>query len=144
MGLGVLVDTNHSVLCAGGFIIQVMPFADDAVITKLEENLKHIPYVTDMMRDGASPEEILRRALDGFDLEILETKPVRFFCNCTRERTERALMLLGEAELTEIAKQKEGTTLTCRFCGKKYHYSSGEILSLREELISRNRDEMPS
>ena len=134
VGLGVLVDTDHSVLCAGGFIIQVMPFAEDEVITKLEENLKKIPYVTDMMRDGASPEEILKRALEGFDLEILETKPVRFFCNCTRERTERALMLLGEAELTEIAKQKEGTTLTCQFCGKKYHYTAEEILALREEL----------
>ena len=134
VGLGVLVDTDHSVLCAGGFIVQVMPFADDAVITKLEENLKHIPYVTDMQREGASPEDMLRRVLEGFDLEILETKPVRFFCNCTRERTERALMLLGEDELSEIAKQKEGTTLTCQFCGKKYHYSAEEILALREEV----------
>ena len=134
VGLGVLMNRNNTVREAGGFIIQLMPFASDATIDRLEQNLKNIPYVTDMMREGAAPEDLLRRALDGFDLHILEKKPVRFFCNCTRERTEAALLLLGEDELREIGKQTEGTDLTCQFCGKSYHFSPEQIQKLIAEL----------
>ena len=136
VGLGVLMNKNHTVRCAGGFIIQVMPGADDEVIDRLEENLRHIPYVTDMQREGASPEDMLSRALNGFDLHIYEKKPVRFSCSCSRERTERALLLLGARELSEIAKQPGGTNLRCQFCSKTYHFTTEQIRRLQEEALA--------
>jgi len=137
VGLGVLINKDISVREAGGFIVQVMPFATDETVAKLEENLKNIPHVTDMMRDGAGPEDLLERALAGFDVEITDRRDVAFRCNCTRERTDRALLLLGEDELSELMMQKDGTSLQCQFCGKKYHYSPAQLLSLKEELVSQ-------
>ncbi len=136
VGLGVLMNRENTVRCAGGFIVQVMPDADEEVVSKLEKNLSGIPYVTDMQREGASPEDILARVLDGFDLHINETVPVRFFCGCSREKTERALLLLGETEIGEIAKMKQGTDLRCQFCGKTYHFSPEQLRRLRMEAAS--------
>ncbi len=139
VGLGVLVNEDASVRCAGGFIVQVMPSAAEETIARLEENVKGIPYVTDMQREGATPETMLARILDGFDVEITEKKPVRFYCNCDRDRTDRALLLLGEEELSVIGKQTEGTDLTCQFCGEKYHYEPADIEKLRRELQAQKR-----
>ena len=131
VGLGVLVHEDHSVWEAGGFIIQVMPFASDETISRLEENMKDIPYVTDMLREGKTPEDLLARALQGFDIEITEKKPVKFYCNCSRERTDKALILLDDVELDQIEAQEEGTNLTCHFCGKSYHYTPEDIRELK-------------
>lgn len=140
VGLGVFVGRDHTVLHAGGFLVQVMPHASEETISKLEENLKDIPYVTDMQREGMTPEDLLARVLQGFDIEITEKKEVSFYCNCDRDRTDRALLLLGEEELAEIEKQTEGTDLTCQFCGKVYHYTPAGIRKLRAELMAQNRN----
>ena len=137
VGLGVLVNEDLSVREAGGFLIQVMPFASEETIARLEKNLQDIPYVTDMMRKNMGPEDLLARALQGFDLFVTERRPVRFYCNCSRDRTDRALLLLGEKELYEMEKQPEGTDLRCQFCGKKYHYAPAELRALREELAGQ-------
>ena len=102
VGLGVLMEKDNTVKQAGGFIIQLMPFADDSVITKLEENLRGVDSVTKMFEDGNSPEQILEILLRGFDLEIMETSPVEFYCNCTKDRVEKALISIGKKDLQEL------------------------------------------
>lgn len=134
VGLGVLVDTDYSVKHAGGFIIQLMPFATEETISRLENNMKNVGYVTEMLDAGLSPEDMLTRVLDGFDVEITQTLPVQFHCNCSRDRVERALKLLGKAELDSIIEEGHETELACHFCGKKYQFSVDEIRGLRAEL----------
>ena len=86
VGLGVLMEGDNTVRCAGGFIVQVMPFIEDAVLNRLEENIKNIQSVTSMLDNGHTPEEMLARVLDGLDLEITDTMPAKFSCNCSKER----------------------------------------------------------
>lgn len=135
VGLGVLVDTDHSVKHAGGFIVQLMPFASDATVSRLEENAKNLEYVTDMLDHGLSPEEMLRKVLDGFDVEITGTMPVQFHCSCSRERVEGALKLLGADELDSmIAEDRSSgkdTELSCQFCGKRYRFTADELEKIR-------------
>lgn len=136
VGLGVLVDTDLSVKKAGGFLIQLMPFASEETISRLEQNLSSIRYVTDMMEDGMSPEDMLREALTGFDdLKITDKTPVQFHCNCSRDRVSRALMLIGKEELTFMIEEAKPVKLSCQFCGSKYSFSTAEL----EEIRSRVR-----
>ena len=90
VGLGVLMEKDNTVKQAGGFIIQVMPFVEDAVLDKLEENIKKIDSVTAMLDKGYTPEQILETVLEGMDVEFTDTVPTRFYCNCTKERVEKA------------------------------------------------------
>lgn len=137
VGLGVLVNTDCSVKQAGGFLIQLMPFASEKTISQLEENLQAIPYVTDMMEDGLTPEGMLAAALKGFDdLRITDTMPVQFHCNCSRERVERALSLLGEPELTSMIRENRPFDLSCQFCGRQYHFSCPELEKIRDEVTA--------
>lgn len=133
VGLGVLVDTDMTVRQAGGFIVQLMPFAQEETIAKLEENLKAFGYVTDRMEEGATPEIMLQKVLEGFDVEITEKIPVQFKCNCSRERVEAALMLLGKKELTEMIDDGKEIELSCHFCGAKYTFSTDELVRIREK-----------
>ena len=139
VGLGVLMNHDNTVKRAGGFIIQLMPFASDEVIDRLEENLRKFGYVTDVLDDGNSPEDMLRLALDGFDVEITDRRPVQFHCNCDRERVERALLLIGEEELTDIIDKGEPIELSCQFCGKKYPFSLIELARIRDELRGQKK-----
>ena len=135
VGLGVLVDTDRTVRKAGGFIIQLMPFTSDETIDKLEKNLKNIPYVvTEMLEEGLNPEGMLERVLDGFDVRMTGKMPVQFHCNCTRDRVERALMLLGEPELVSMIEAGREVELACQFCGKKYRFSVDDLKKIREGL----------
>lgn len=134
VGLGVLVDTDRTVRKAGGFIIQLMPFTSDETIDKLEKNLKNIPYVTEMLEEGLNPEGMLGRVLDGFDVHMTGKMPVQFHCNCTRDRVERALMLLGEPELVSMIEAGRKVELACQFCGKKYRFSVDDLKKIREGL----------
>ena len=134
VGLGVLVDTDHTVRKAGGFLIQLMPFASEETIRRLEKNLSSIRYVTEMLEDGMTPEDMLREALRGFDdLRITDETKVQFHCNCSRERVSRALSLLGEKELTSMIEEKKPVELSCSFCGRKYAFSVAELEKIREK-----------
>ena len=136
VGLGVLVGGDKSVLQAGGFLIQLMPFASEETITQLEQNIRQAPAVTELLREGLSPEDMLARLLDGFSLEVTETLPVAFHCNCSKERVEKALLLIGKDALEEIAKDGKEEKVNCRFCNKSYVFSPDElkkILSRRSE-----------
>ena len=134
VGLGVLVDTDHTVKKAGGFLIQLMPFASDETIGRLEKNLSSIRYVTEMLDDGMGPEDMLQEALKGFDdLRITDKTNVQFHCNCSRDRVSRALALLGEKELTAMIEEKKPAELSCSFCGSQYVFSVAELEEIREK-----------
>ncbi|MBR3607233.1 MAG: Hsp33 family molecular chaperone HslO, partial [Lachnospiraceae bacterium] len=106
VGLGVLMDKEtNTVKQAGGFIIQLMPFADERVISRLEENLKSVTSVTSLFEEGKGPEEILETLLKGFDLEITDKIPVEFYCNCDKKRVEKALISIGKKELEEMIRE---------------------------------------
>lgn len=128
--LGVLVDTDLTVLYAGGFIAQLMPGASEETISRLEENMDALPPVTRMLADGLTEEQIALRVLAGFDPAIVSSAQVEYRCNCSRERVERALISLGKEELIKMANEQPVTEVDCHFCNRKYRYSHVEIRAL--------------
>lgn len=132
-GLGVLVNPDdEQVLLAGGFLIQLLPTADDETITKVENGLKGLKSVTAMMSDGLSPEEICKKILPEFNLELLDKSNVEYKCDCSTERVTNALLAAGKDGLREMAQDPE-TEVVCHFCNKKYIFPSNEILKLLEQ-----------
>ena len=135
VGLGVLVEReNLSVMAAGGFIIQLLPFASEETITKLEENLTKFTSVTDILKAGKTPEDLLNIILDGFDVEITDKIDLNFYCNCDKDRVERALMLIGRKELQELIDDGKPIELCCQFCNKKYVFKTSELLEIQRNL----------
>lgn len=134
VGLGVLVEREDlSVIAAGGFIIQLLPFADEETIDHLEENLKKFTSVTDILKAGKTPEELLNILLEGFDIEITDTVDLNFYCNCDKDRVKRALMLIGKKELDEMINDGKDIELCCHFCNKKYTFTPAELKKIREK-----------
>ncbi len=132
VALGVLMNSDNTVRHAGGFILQLMPFAEDAMIDRLEANLKDLPSVTQMMEEGLDPEGILRRALSGFDVEITDSMPVEYSCNCSREKMEKALIAIGKKDLSELIAENEPVTMNCQFCGSSFTFSVEELKKMAE------------
>lgn len=129
-GLGVLVNPDdEQVLLAGGFLIQLLPTADDETITKVENGLKGIKSVTAMLSDGLTPEEICKKVLPEFNMELLDRSNVEYKCDCSLERVTNALIAAGKDGLREMAEDPE-TEVVCHFCNKKYIFTSDEILKL--------------
>ena len=133
IGLGVLVETDTSIRRAGGFIIQLLPDATDEMIDKLEKKLATIPYVSDLLDMGQTPEGILEMILGDFDLKIMDTIPTAFYCNCTRERVEKALISIGKEELEKIIREDKKANLHCHFCSKEYDFNEEQLVALLEE-----------
>ncbi len=127
--LGVLVNPDLTVAQAGGFLIQLLPFASDEVITQIEENIKSMQSVTQLLSGGKSAEDIAMMALAGLEPNVLDDFDVDYVCDCSRERVERALASLSPDELKEIA-EDEQTEVKCHFCDKAYYFTSSEILEL--------------
>ncbi len=127
VGLGVLVKNDFSIMEAGGFIVQLMPGASEETISRLEGNIQGMKSVTDILREGKTPEELLAMVLDGFDYEITTNMPVEFHCGCDRDRVERALILLGKKELEDLASDEKDIEIKCHFCGKAYSFSPDDI-----------------
>lgn len=134
--LGVLVDRDLTVKAAGGYLLQLLPMADDGIIDRLEENVRQMPPVTVMLEEGLSPLDILKKALTGFEVEILEESKVSYRCNCSRERVEKALLSVGYEELMSMAQEEETTEVSCHFCEKKYRFNQKEI----SELAKRGKE----
>ncbi len=132
VGLGVLMEKNNTVRQAGGFIIQLMPFAEDAVIEKLEQNLQRIKSVTTMLEEGLTPEGILETVLEGMDVEWTDTLPVQFHCNCSKERVEKALVSIGKKELTDMIAEGKPVEVKCHFCNRSYEFGVADLKSLLE------------
>ena len=130
VGLGVLMDRNNTVKQAGGFIVQLMPFAEEETIGRLEENLGKITSVTEILEAGNTPEQLLAMLLEGLSPEITERTPVEFFCNCDKKRVEKALISIGRAELKEMIDDGEEIEVNCPFCNKNYKFSVEELKEL--------------
>ncbi|MCR4597055.1 MAG: Hsp33 family molecular chaperone HslO [Lachnospiraceae bacterium] len=130
VGLGVLMNKDNTVRCAGGFIIQLMPFASDECVARLEQSLSEIKSVTALLDRGLDPEEMLKEILTGVDVEITDRREVAFRCNCTRDRVERVLLSMGRQQLEELASDGEDVELNCQFCNTHYVFSPQEIREL--------------
>lgn len=127
--LGVLVNPDLTIKAAGGFIIQLLPTAFDDTIDKVEKCIEGIPSVTQMLTSGLTPEEICKKVLSEFNLEVLDSSNPVYKCNCSKDRVVKALISLGKEDLEEIA-QDEFTEVKCQFCNKAYRFSSEEILEI--------------
>lgn len=127
VGLGVLVDRDHSVKAAGGFIIQLLPGASEETIDILEENLKEINSVSRLIETGKTPEEILELILQGFDFRIMERKEVKYICKCDRERIAALLSSLGKEEIDDIIEKEGKIEVRCHFCNHIYEFSIDDI-----------------
>ena len=135
VGLGVLMNRQDAtVKRAGGFIIQLMPFAGDEVLTKLEENIKSLKPVTTMLDLGLTPEEVLGEVLKGFDIEITDTMPVGFKCNCSKERLAKALVSLGKKEIKSILDDGKPITMNCHFCNTDYTFEIDELREIYNKI----------
>ena len=132
--LGVLVDRDQSVLCAGGYILQLLPGADGAVIDRLEEAVGKLGPVTEVLRGGADARALLERLLDGMEPELLERSPVTYRCYCSRERVERAIVSMGAKEIQDMIDAQGEAEVTCQFCDQVYRFSREELEALRERF----------
>ena len=127
VGLGVLMNKNNTVRQAGGFIVQLMPFAEEEVISRLEQNVQKINSVTSLLEEGHTPESLLEKVLEGFDMQINEKTDTRFHCNCNRERVEKALISIGRKELNEMIQEGKPIEMNCHFCNTNYTFTVEEM-----------------
>ena len=132
VGLGVLMNKNNTVRQAGGFIVQLMPFAEEEVISRLEQNVQKINSVTNLLEEGHTPESLLEKVLEGFDIQINEKMDTRFHCNCSKERVAKALISIGRKELNEMIQEGKPIEMNCHFCNTNYNFTVEE---LKEILI---------
>ena len=129
-GLGVLVDRDQSVKAAGGYLIQLLPGADEDTIVKVEGGIMAAGNVSAILDKDDDPEHMLRQVMSDFDLKILETCPVEYRCYCSRQRVERALISLGKDELQHILDEQGHCSMTCQFCDAVYDFSGDELKAL--------------
>lgn len=134
VSLGVLVDRDYSIKQAGGFIIQVMPDADENIISNLEQKLQTLKPFTTLLEEGNSVEDILNIILGDFGVKILDKIPVSFYCNCSKQRVEKALISIGKEEIETILKEDKKATLHCHFCNKDYDFDETDLKNLLQEM----------
>lgn len=133
VGLGVLMEKDNTVKQAGGFIIQLMPFAEEEIIAALEEKLKNMDSVTNILDAGNTPEQLLEILLGDLGLEITDTMPVEYYCNCSRERVEKAIISIGKAEIQQMIDDNKPIEVKCQFCDDVYNFDVNDL----QELMNR-------
>ena len=131
--LGVLVDTDLSVKCAGGFLLQLLPGAEEETIAQLEANIAALPSVTVMLESGMSLQDIALAVLHNLQPDELDGWVAEYHCTCCRERMERVLISLGREELARLAEEQPTTEIVCHFCNTKYSFTAEEIRKLYDE-----------
>ena len=127
VGMGVLMNKDNTVNRAGGFIVQLMPFAEEEVISRLEENVSKITSVTSLLLEDNTAEGLISRVLEGFDTEITARCDTRFYCNCSKERVEKALISIGKKDLREMIQEGKPIEMNCHFCNKNYQFTVEEL-----------------
>ena len=137
VGLGVLMERDNTVKQAGGFIIQLMPFASEEIIAKLEENLAKVTSVTALLDEGKGPEEILSILLGNLGLEILDTLPTRFYCDCNKKKVEKVIVSIGAKDIQEMIDDGEDIEVKCQFCNSAYHFSVEELKEIKKRAMRR-------
>lgn len=135
VGLGVLMERDNTVKCAGGFIIQMMPFATEETIAQIEENLKRVTSVTELLDKGFTPERILEELLGNVGLEITDTMLAKFTCNCSKERVEKAVASIGRKDIREMIDEGKDIEVKCHFCNSAYNYTVEDL----KRMIKRSR-----
>lgn len=133
VGLGVLMERDNTVKQAGGFIIQLMPFAEDATISVLEEKLKTMESVTKILDDGNTPEQMLEILLGDLGIEIGDTIPANYYCDCSRERVERAMISIGKKDIQEMINDGKLVEVCCQFCNKIYHFQVDDLKKMLKQ-----------
>lgn len=134
VGAGVIVNPDHSILAAGGFIVQVMPGADEETITQIEDQLQSIPAISTLVHDGKTPEEIVKTLFADEEVNILESLPVSFQCKCSRERVEKAITGLGVEEIDKMITEDHGAEANCHFCNETYTFNEDELRTLKQSI----------
>ena len=132
VGLGVLMNKDNTVAQAGGFIIQVMPFASEETLDKLEERLKNMKSVTTLLSEGNTPEEILKQILGEMDIEYMTTLPTGYHCDCSQDRVERALISLGAEELEDMIRDGQDIETNCQFCNRHYVFTPEDLARIKD------------
>lgn len=134
VAVGVLIDTDHTCIAAGGFFLQALPGSDDDTLLKLEEVIKGIPSVTQLIADGLTPRDILEKVFSGVVLEYLAEEEWRFDCGCNKEKLEKLLISLGKEELEDMLKKQGQAELRCHFCNEHYTFDKTELERLLSEM----------
>lgn len=132
--LGVLVDVDQSVKVAGGYLIQLLPGAPEEIIDKIETGIQKAGAVTPMLSQGMTPEEILSRVMEAFELEFLETTLVEYRCYCSREKVTKTLITIGKKDLREIVDEGKPITIECQFCDTVYEFTAQDVAELLKTL----------
>ena len=135
VALGVLMNKDNTVKQAGGFIIQLLPFAEEGVIATLEQNLSGLPSVTQMLENGETPESMLQKLTVGMDMEILDTLPTRFYCDCCKEKVEKVIISIGKKEIQAMIDDCEPIEVNCHFCNKHYNFTVDEL----KEILKKSK-----
>lgn len=130
VALGVLMEKDNTVRQAGGFILQLMPFAEEEVIAKLEENLKTLPSVTSMLDEGMTPEMMADKVLEGLDYEVLDKFGTKFYCDCSREKVEKVVISIGKKEIQSLIDEDKPAQVHCHFCNTDYEFTKSELQAL--------------
>ncbi len=136
--LGVLVNPDLTVKAAGGLLLQLLPFCPESVIDRIEKNIAALPPMTTMLSEGLTPEEIVKKALDGFDVDILDEYEPTYRCNCSRERVERALSTLKPDELLTLPNERGVVETTCQFCDAVYSFTESDL----QALLKKNSENL--
>src|SRR5690625_4948653 len=134
VGAGVLVNPDHSVLAAGGFIIQLMPGATDEMISKLEKDMKQFPQISHLIKEGNNPEQILQQLFLGEKVHIHEQLSLRYKCKCSKERMQNAIKGLGKKEIENMIEEDHGAEATCHFCNEVYYLTEQELMTIIQEI----------
>ena len=135
VALGVLMNKDNTVKRAGGFIIQLLPFAEEEVIAKLEKKIAEITSITALLDEGMTPEQILDHVLGDFGVEIMDKVPTKFYCNCSKERVEKAIVSIGRKDIQEMIDDGKPISVNCHFCSKSYEFSVEEL----KDILKRSR-----
>lgn len=139
VGVGVLVNPDNSCAAAGGFILQVMPGCPEEILTKVEEKLKNLKPVSKMIEEGYTPEMIINEVTDG-DYKILESNPIKYECDCSRERFMKGIASLGRKEIQEMIDTDGHAEVLCHFCMKKYDFNKEDLEKIRDEYCKVNEN----
>jgi len=134
VGLGVYLEPDGSVAAAGGFLIQALPPQDEAAIDRLMGRIAQLTTLSELLRQGETPEQLLERLFEGIPCDTLEKRAVAFACSCSREKIERVLISLGRDELGNMLETQGEAEVTCEFCRERYHFERAELERLLAEL----------
>lgn len=134
VGIAEFIEQDGGITACGGFLIQAVPPVDPLVVEELMDHIEQLPPLSELLRSGKTPEEIMGMLLSGMEYEILEKRAIGFACSCSRGRIERVLISMGKKELQSMIKEQHGAEVTCEFCGEHYHFDQGDLERLIEEI----------